>query len=64
MDELRIFYDEVAREAYDLYEKRGRIHGYDLEDWLKAEMIVKKRYAQGAEREPGLPGRPAERRQR
>ncbi len=44
MSELKDFYDEVARVAYDLYEKRGRIHGYDLEDWLKAETIVKKRY--------------------
>ncbi len=47
MDELKIFYDEVARVAYDLYEKRGKIHGHDREDWLKAEMIVKKRYAKG-----------------
>ncbi len=46
MSELKDFYDEVARVAYDLYEKRGRIHGHDLEDWLKAETIVKKRYEQ------------------
>ncbi len=44
MDELKDFYDEVARVAYDLYEKRGRIHGHDMEDWLKAETIVKKKY--------------------
>ena len=29
MDELKDFYDEVAKVAYDLYEKRGRIHGHD-----------------------------------
>ncbi len=44
MSELKDFYDEVAKVAYDLYEKRGRIHGDDLADWLKAETIVKKRY--------------------
>ncbi len=44
MSELKDFYDEVAKVAYDLYEKRGRIHGHDMADWLKAEMIVKKRY--------------------
>ena len=47
MSELKDFYDEVARVAYDLYEKRGRTHGYDLSDWLEAEMIVKKRYERG-----------------
>jgi len=32
---------EVARMAYELYEQRGRADGQDLEDWLKAEAIVK-----------------------
>jgi hypothetical protein len=27
----------VAQTAYELYEKRGRVDGYDLDDWLKAE---------------------------
>lgn len=30
----------VALKAYELYEQRGRIDGYALEDWLKAEAIV------------------------
>lgn len=51
MDELKNFYDEVAKVAYDLYEKRGNIHGQDMEDWFKAEMIVKKRYEKGIKRE-------------
>ncbi|MHB8173576.1 MAG: DUF2934 domain-containing protein [Nitrospirota bacterium] len=38
-------YDAVAKAAYDLYEKRGRAHGYHLEDWLEAEKIVMKKYA-------------------
>ncbi len=43
---LKDFYIEVAKVAYELYEKRGRIHGSDLEDWLRAEAIVMKRYEQ------------------
>ena len=34
---------EVARVAYELYEQRGRVDGHDLEDWLKAEAIVRQR---------------------
>lgn len=33
-------YEEIARLAYELYEKKGRRHGCDLEDWLEAEIIV------------------------
>ena len=45
MDELKNFYEEVAKVAYDLFEIRGKVHGHDMADWLKAEMIVKKRYS-------------------
>jgi hypothetical protein len=55
MRELKDFYDEVAKVAYELYEKRGRVHGQDMEDWFKAEMTVKKRYEKGMEdREAGV----------
>jgi len=27
----------IAERAHELYEYRGRVHGYDREDWLKAE---------------------------
>lgn len=27
----------IAQRAHELFEHRGRIHGYDWEDWLKAE---------------------------
>ncbi len=43
MNDLKNFYDEVAKVAYDLFEKRGKVHGHDMEDWFNAEMIVKKR---------------------
>ena len=29
--------DSIARRAYDLFEQRGCAHGFDYEDWLKAE---------------------------
>jgi Protein of unknown function (DUF2934) len=44
MNQLDNFYDEVSKVAYDLFEKRGKVHGHDMEDWLKSEIIVKKRY--------------------
>jgi hypothetical protein len=44
MNELKDFYDAVSKVAYDLFEIRGKVHGHDMADWLKAEMIVKKRY--------------------
>ena len=33
--------DEIAKVAYDLYEKSGRINGRDMENWIEAERIVK-----------------------
>ncbi len=30
----------IARRAYALYEQRGYVHGYDVEDWLRAEKEV------------------------
>lgn len=42
MDKL---HDEIARVAYELFEKRGRVHGYEMENWLEAEKIVRARHA-------------------
>lgn len=36
------FIARVRMKAYELYEKRGYAQGKDLDDWLKAELIVKK----------------------
>ncbi len=33
--------DEIAKVAYKLYLERGGKHGSDVEDWMKAEAIVK-----------------------
>jgi oligoendopeptidase F len=29
--------EEIRRRAYELYEKRGRDDGHELDDWLRAE---------------------------
>ena len=33
-DEL---YERIRIRAYELYEERGRQHGFDRDDWLRAE---------------------------
>ena len=30
-------HERIRQRAYELYEERGREHGHDLDDWLKAE---------------------------
>ncbi len=42
---LAIDSSEVAQVAYELYEQRGRTDGHDLEDWLRAEEILRGRQA-------------------
>ena len=37
--------EEIAKVAYDLYEKRGRSNGNDMDDWVKAEKIITERFA-------------------
>ena len=32
---------KIAQKAYDLYVERGCEHGHDVEDWIRAERIVK-----------------------
>lgn len=31
----------IEEKAYELFEKRGRIHGNDWEDWFMAERLIK-----------------------
>jgi hypothetical protein len=33
-------HDEIAKVAYELYEKEGSVHGNDLRYWFEAEYIV------------------------
>lgn len=35
--------EEISQVAYELFERRGFVHGHDLEDWLEAERIVRTR---------------------
>lgn len=41
-------HDEIEGVAYELYEKRGRAHGHDLDDWLEAEKMVMGRHERHA----------------
>ncbi len=43
-------HNDVAKVAHELYEERGRDHGYDLQDWLEAERIVLRRIEKSAEK--------------
>jgi len=38
-------HEEIAKLAYELYERSGRAEGKDRENWLEAEKIVKARHA-------------------
>jgi hypothetical protein len=37
----RIDIDEVRRRAFQFFEERGRIHGYEAEDWFRAEQELR-----------------------
>ena len=36
--------NEIARLAYEFYERRGREDGYDVDDWLAAERRLTRHY--------------------
>jgi len=38
--------EEIRRRAYELYEERGRLHGFEQEDWARAEQEVRNKYQQ------------------
>jgi hypothetical protein len=35
-----VVHERIARRAYELWDLRGRRHGFDVEDWLDAENLV------------------------
>jgi len=51
MNKDKNMYDEIARVAYGLYEKRGYSHGSDIDDWTQAERIVMKKYSKEIEKD-------------
>ncbi len=50
-DEMNL-HEEIAKTAFDLYEKSGCIKGRDCENWLEAERIVLARHASQDIEEP------------
>jgi HSP20 family protein len=36
-DYMNGIYEKIAQRAFSIFETNGRIHGHDVEDWLKAE---------------------------
>jgi ribosomal protein L12E/L44/L45/RPP1/RPP2 len=45
MDQKKNLHNEIAVVAYTLFENSGRLHGYDLDNWLEAEKMVMAAYA-------------------
>ena len=39
-DRVREIQERIAQRAYELFEERGREHGNDLDDWLRAESEI------------------------
>ena len=39
--ETESLHEMIEKKAYEIYEKRGKQHGRDLDDWLEAERIIK-----------------------
>ena len=39
--------EEIARLAYELFERRGKTPGDDLQDWLEAERLLQQRRRSG-----------------
>ena len=35
-----VTYEQIARRAYDIYEREGRQPGHELENWLRAEAEI------------------------
>jgi transposase len=33
-------HNEIKKMAYELYQKRGKAEGHDLDDWFEAERII------------------------
>jgi hypothetical protein len=49
LPQTQVNLEELIRfRAYQLFEQRGGNHGYDLEDWLRAEHELTRRLAQSA----------------
>jgi hypothetical protein len=36
--------DEIAERAYQIYQRRGGVHGKDMDDWLEAERQLREEH--------------------
>jgi hypothetical protein len=39
----RAIREQIARRAFEFFDERGRLHGHDLDDWLRAEREIRGR---------------------
>jgi HSP20 family protein len=37
LDRVNMLHESISQRAFDIFETRGRTHGHDLDDWLRAE---------------------------
>ena len=51
------FREEIIKVARDLFEKRGRVEGHDLDNWLEAERIVMTQHRQRGGVEAEIPAK-------
>jgi hypothetical protein len=56
MSQKKNIHDAIARVAYELFENSGRVHGYELENWLAAEKIVMGSHAREIEQDANFIG--------
>jgi hypothetical protein len=42
--------DEIRQRAYELYQERGGQHGFDQEDWSRAEAEILSKYQREREK--------------
>jgi len=56
MSQKKNIHDEIAKVAYELFEKSGKMYGYELENWLAAEKIVMERQASEIEQNANFIG--------
>ena len=38
------YYDEIAKVAYNIFEREGKAHGKHFDHWIEAEIIVNMKY--------------------
>jgi hypothetical protein len=49
--------EKIAQRAYQIYEQRGKVHGSDFDDWMKAEqeMANREKNTKPSNRKKGFP---------